>query len=157
VTGLADLPQQGCLPRAQKLIRMTWLCSHRYWDFGVQQCLDRLMADPLTARSILARSSRSTPDAGSFFSSPEYKLLDADCAGALSNSAILTVLLTLGGDGVQLVNWGSRTATVIGVKFEDLPPDLVQKGLAVKPLMSRKASLSTRHKWTHAYRSSSPS
>jgi hypothetical protein len=115
------------------------------------------MADPLTARSILARSSRSTPDAGSFFSSPEYKLLDADCAGALSNSAILTVLLTLGSDGVQLVNWGSRTATVIGVKFEDLPPDLVQKGLAVKPLMSRKASLSTRHKWTHAYRSSSPS
>jgi hypothetical protein len=61
--------------------------------------------------------------------------LDADCAGALSNSAILTILLTLGGDGVQLVNWGSRTATVIGVKCEDLPPDLVQKGLAVKQLL----------------------
>jgi hypothetical protein len=62
-------------------------------------------------------------------------MLDADCAGALTNSDILTVLLTLGGDGVQLVNWGSRTATVIGLKCEDLPPDLVQKGLAVKPLL----------------------
>jgi hypothetical protein len=93
------------------------------------------MADPLTARSILARSARSTPDVGSFFNSEAYKTLDADCAGALSNSAILTILLTLGGDGVQLVNWGSRTATVIGVKCEDLPPDLVQKGLAVKPLL----------------------
>jgi hypothetical protein len=110
-------------------------CWYRFWYFGVEQCLDRLMADPVTAKHILARSARTTTDVGSFFLSKAYRLLDGDCAGALSNSNVITVLLTLGGDGVQLVNWGSRTATVIGLKCEDLPPDLVQRGQAVKPLL----------------------
>jgi hypothetical protein len=111
------------------------MLAHRYWYFGVEQCIDRLMADPATGKHILLRSARSTPDTGSYFNSPAYKMLNEDCAGALSQSNICTVLLTLGGDGVQLVNWGSRTATVVGLKCEDMPPELAQKGQAVKPLL----------------------
>jgi hypothetical protein len=64
-----------------------------------------------------------------------FQLLDADCAGALTREEVPTVLLSLGGDGVQLLNWGSWTATVVGIKCEDLPPELVQKGMAVEPLL----------------------
>lgn len=45
------------------------------------------------------------------------------------------MLVSLGGDGVQLLNWGSRTATVIALKCEDLPPHLIQTGRAVSPLI----------------------
>ena len=36
---------------------------------------------------------------------------------------------------MDLLNWGKRTATVIGLKLEDLPPHLVQTGEAVAPLI----------------------
>jgi hypothetical protein len=107
----------------------------RFWSFGIDQCVRRLLADPATAPHILSKRARTTSDAASFYGSEAFQLLDADCAGALTREEVPTVLLSLGGDGVQLLNWGSRTATVVGIKCEDLPPELVQKGMAVKPLL----------------------
>lgn len=51
------------------------------------------------------------------------------------NGNAFTLMLSLGGDGVQLLNLGSRTATVIGLKCEDLRRDLVQKAFAVVLIM----------------------
>jgi hypothetical protein len=113
----------------------TLLASCRFWYFGVDQCLRRLLADPVTGPHILSKTARTPDDPSTFHGSEAFRLLDADCAGALTRRDIHTVLLSIGGDGVQLLNWGCRTATVIGMKCEDLPPELVQKGVAIKPLM----------------------
>jgi hypothetical protein len=97
--------------------------------------LQRLLADPVTGSHILSRSAQTTDDPSTFHGSEAFKQLDADCAGALTREDIHSVLLSIGGDGVQLLNWGCRTATVIGLKCEGLPPALVQKGIAIKPLV----------------------
>lgn len=105
------------------------------WYFDVESSLRRLLSDPEVRRHILARTARRTEDPTSFFASEAYRLLDEDCAKILSDEQVLSIVLSLGGDGVQLLNWGTRTATVIGLKCEDLPPHLVQTGRAVLPLV----------------------
>jgi hypothetical protein len=74
-------------------------------------------------------------DRATFWGSDAFKQLDTDCAHALSSKGTKSVVLSIGGDGVQLLNWGSRTATVVGLKCEDLPPHLALKGKAVRPLL----------------------
>jgi hypothetical protein len=84
---------------------------------------------------ILHKKTRTTADQATFWGSDAYRQLDADCGHSLSKDGVHSIILTIGGDGVQLLNWGSRTATVVGIKCEDLPSHLVQKGKAVKPLL----------------------
>jgi hypothetical protein len=86
-------------------------------------------------QEILLKKGRSTADRSTFWGSDAFKQLDADCAHALSKDGTNSVVLTIGGDGVQLLNWGSRTATVVGLKCEGLPPHLALKGMAVRPLL----------------------
>jgi hypothetical protein len=81
----------------------------------------RRLASPVTGPHIVGKTARVTTDPASYFASDAFRQLDADCAGALTREDVHTVLLSLGGDGVQLLNWGSRTATVAGIKCEDLP------------------------------------
>jgi hypothetical protein len=107
----------------------------RAWCFGVEHCLRRLLSNPDNLADVQARAARTEKEPGTFYSSPQYRQLDKDCAGALSDPNVLTVLLSFGGDGVQMSNWGCRTATVIGLKCEDLRPERVQTGQAVAPLM----------------------
>jgi hypothetical protein len=115
--------------------RLKQVCICRAWYFGVQRCLRRLLSDPDNLEDVCNRSARTTNDSATFYGSPQYKQLNIDCGGALDNKKYLTLLLSLGGDGVQLLNWGCRTATVIGLKCEDLCPERVQSGRAVVPLM----------------------
>jgi hypothetical protein len=110
-------------------------CICRMWCFGVGEALQRLVANPEVLHHLKARTARTDKELGTFFNSPQYRQLNWDTGGALDNHELITVLLSIGGDGVQLLNWGNRTATVIGLKCEDLPPNLVQKGLAVMPLI----------------------
>jgi hypothetical protein len=107
----------------------------RAWNFGVDRCLRRLLSDPDILEDVRKRSARTTQDSATFYGSPQYKQLNTDCAGALQDPKYLTLLLSIGGDGVQLLNWGCRTATVIGLKCEDLRPERIQTGRAVVPLM----------------------
>ena len=94
----------------------------------------RLLSDPQVRAHYLSRAHRSTDDDGTFWGSRQFKQLDKDCAGVFQYAGMDAVLLSIGGDGVNIVNRGSRTATVIALKLEDLPDYLVQKGAAVAPL-----------------------
>lgn len=87
-----------------------------------------------------ANGGREAPNTGSFFASPAFHQLNADCAGLLTDKeraqrGELALLLSVGVDGVQLLNWGARTATVVGLKLEEGPEDQVQKAAAVAPLL----------------------
>ena len=95
----------------------------------------RLAANPKLLEHIESQQHRTTTDTETFWGSQQFKNLDADSAGALTSAEWRTVLFSLGGDGVDLVNWGNRTATVLGLKLEDLPSHRVQTGAAVAPLI----------------------
>lgn len=109
----------------------------RYWDLGIHNAIAKFLEDPEIREHIKSRAHRTTDDPASFFGSPHFKELNEDCAGILTqvDAAANTMLVSLGGDGVQLLNWGARTATVIALKCEDLPPHLSQTGRAVSPLI----------------------
>lgn len=105
------------------------------WDLGVERALHKFLEDPDVRALVKAKNHRTVDDSSTFYGSDQFKKLDADCAGALTNDDMLTILISIGGDGVQLLNWGKRTATVIAIKCEDLPPHLVQSAKAVTPIM----------------------
>jgi hypothetical protein len=107
----------------------------RLWSFNPEDTLRRLLANPQVRAHVLSPSHRTTADASTFWGSPQFKQLNQDCAGVFDDPRLTAVLLSIGGDGVNIVNWGSRTATIIALKLEDLPEHLVQKGLAVAPLI----------------------
>jgi hypothetical protein len=106
----------------------------RLWTFGVEATIRRLLADPEIRSFFLSKAHRTTGDSATFWGSPQFAQLNKDCAGVFDSLVRHAVLFSIGGDGVNIVNWGSRTATVIALKLEDLPDHLVQKGLAVAPL-----------------------
>lgn len=113
------------------------LCSCRYWDLGIHNALAKFLEDPEIREHIKSRAHRTTDDHCTYFGSPSFATLNSDCAGILTqvDAPANTMLVSLGGDGVQLLNWGARTATVIALKCEDLPPHLIQTGRAVSPLI----------------------
>ena len=104
------------------------------WDFRVGEVVRGLLSDPEVRMHYLSKAHRTTGDDMTFWGSEQFRQLNADCAGVFDDELLHAVLVSIGGDGVNIQNWGSRTATVIGLKLEDLPPHLVQKGLAVAPL-----------------------
>lgn len=111
--------------------------SCRYWDLGIENAISKFLEDPEIRAHVKSRAHRSTHDPSSFYGSQNFQDLDTDCAGILTqeNPTANTMLISLGGDGVQLLNWGARTATVIALKCEDLPPHLIQTARAVSPLI----------------------
>lgn len=84
---------------------------------------------------IESQAHRTTDDKETFWGSPAFQELNAACGGVLTNNTIRSIIISIGGDGVQLLNWGSRTGTVLAIKCEDLPPHLAHTGLAVAPLI----------------------
>jgi hypothetical protein len=105
------------------------------WLVGMERVDQKFLGNPVIRNNARSRAHRTIEDQPNFWGSPQFWQLDANCAGALTCPGINTLLLSVGGDGVQLLNWGSRTATVFAAKCEDLPGHLVQKGLAATPLM----------------------
>ena len=106
----------------------------RMWDFGLEQAITKFLDDPVLRENMKNKEHRTIDDPASFYGSPQFQQLDQDCAGALTSNNVLTMLIGIGGDGVQLLNWGNRTATVVALKCEDQPPHIVQTGRAVAPL-----------------------
>lgn len=105
------------------------------WDLGIERAMKKFLEDPEIRQCIKEKLHRTVNDPSSFYGSPAFKDLNDDCAGALMMANVLTMLISIGGDGVQLLNWGTRTATVISMKCEDLPMHLVQTGRAVTPII----------------------
>lgn len=112
---------------------MSLVCS--MWDLGIKRVVQNFLEDPEIRALVKLKEHRTTGDAQTFYGSQHFKDLDEDCAGALTSDAVSSMLISIGGDGVQLLNWGTRTATVIAVKLEDLPTHMVQTGRAVAPLI----------------------
>lgn len=104
------------------------------WNFGVGEALQFLLSKPVLRKHILAKEHRTMDDPGTFWGSQQLKQLNEACGGVFTDESRHAVLLSLGGDGVDIVNWGKRTCTLIGLKLEDLPAEWVQKGEAVAPL-----------------------
>ena len=116
------------------LPRWTPSAACRLWDFGAEQVVRRVLAEPSVRAHFLSKSHRTRLDESTFWGSPQFAQLNKDCARVFDSSSLDAVVFSIGGDGVNIQNWGSRTATVIALKLEDLPEHLVQKGLAVAPL-----------------------
>ena len=106
------------------------LCSG--WYIPVEEIVQQWCSDPVLGQHILNQEHRTTDDPETFFGSPAYRQLDEDLGGALSNPNIRTLLLTGGLDGVQLLTFGKRSATIFGVQLRELPPHLVQTAGAVR-------------------------
>lgn len=105
------------------------------WDLGIERAITSFLEDENVRSMVKSKAHRTTDDGATFYGSTHFKQLDQDCAGALTKEGVNTLLLSAGGDGVQLLNWGKRTATVIAVKNEDLPIHMIQSGRAVCPIL----------------------
>lgn len=105
------------------------------WYLGPEAAIRKFLSDPVIREHLENQEHRTTEDEESFWGSKAFQELNAACGGVLTQKAIKSIIISIGGDGVQLLNWGSRTATVIAIKCEDLPPHLVQTGHAVAPLL----------------------
>lgn len=87
----------------------------------------------------LYQAGRQYDDASSYFSSAAFKAFDAAAGGKVGpdrpDPFPPTCMIQLGGDGVSLLNFGQRTATVIGVRCEELPGEVSQSQLAWRPFI----------------------
>lgn len=115
-----DLPVSAVIPAC------------RGWYIPVEEIVQQWCSNPIFGQHILEQKHRTIDDSETFFGSPAYRQLDCDLGGALSNPNMRTLLLAGGLDGVQLLTFGKRTATIYGIKLVELPPELVQTADAVK-------------------------
>lgn len=101
------------------------------------QAVRDMFADP-TFRSLYEKG-RNYTDPASYFASNAFRAFDGDCHGRVGPDRPInvhrTVMLQFGGDGVSLLNFGQRTATVIGVRCEELPPEFGHSRLAWRPVI----------------------
>ena len=85
------------------------------------------------------QADRPYTDPTSFFASQAFKAYDEATGGRVGPgrpaNVAPTVMLQLGGDGVSLLNFGQRTATVIGVRCEELPGEVSQSHMAWRPVI----------------------
>lgn len=109
----------------------------RYWDFGLVNVLTSMFQNPKFRR--MYRTGRRYDDPTTYFGSPAFKAYDAAMNERVGenrpNHVPPTCMFQLGGDGVSLLNFGQRTATVIGVRCEELPGEVSQSHLAWRPII----------------------
>lgn len=82
---------------------------------------------------------RPYDDPTSYFASAAFKAYDTAANGRVGKdrpaAVAPTCMLQLGGDGVSLLNFGQRTATVIGIRCEELRGEFSQSHLAWRPII----------------------
>ena len=85
------------------------------------------------------RTGRRYDDPTTYFGSPAFQAYHAAMNEQVgqnrSNNVAPTCMFQLGGDGVSLLHFGQRTATVIGVRCEELPGEVSQSHLAWRPII----------------------
>ena len=112
-------------------LSFTSLC--RGWYFPLAEILQRLFANPTLAPHMVNQQHRTVGDPESFWGSPAFKGLCEDAGQVMAHPGDDAVCLLMSGgiDGVQLLTFGKRTATVLPLRVEDLPGHLVAKDIAV--------------------------
>lgn len=136
----------------EQWIAMCQALQCRLWFFSPELFLRRLFGNPDLSQHLFWQRHRSVNDDQTYWGSPAFKLLDQDVDGALTQPRnFKTILLGIGADGVQLLNWGTRTATLIGLRCEDLPGHLRAKKVATFPVIIIEGK-SEPHVLTHALR-----
>jgi hypothetical protein len=75
----------------------------------------------------------------SFFHSKAFHRLDRRCNGRIGQGRRpeepSTSVWELGGDGVELMTFGTRKAAVLGLRCEELPPHLSHTDISWRPLI----------------------
>ena len=105
----------------------------RLWFIVPTEFLQRLFANPDFAAHLLAQLHRTVDDSQTYFGGEAFARFSAYHGGVMLSDGVVTVLFTVGQDGVKLVNIGIRTATLVLLHCEDLPPHLVQTLAALFP------------------------
>lgn len=109
----------------------------RYWDFGILPVIKDMFKDP--AFRARYKQPRAYDDPTCYFACEAFKAYDAAADGKVGRNRPpdfpCTCMFQLGGDGVSLLNFGQRSATVIGVRCEELSGDVSQTRLAWYPVI----------------------
>ena len=115
----------------------TSACMHRYWDSGIVEVIKDMF------KGSKFRDQYHQPckyeDPTSYFAKAAFRAYDSTANGRVSKDkpdhVFPSCMLQLGGDGVSLLNFGQRTATVIGVRCEELCGEFSQSNLAWRPVI----------------------
>lgn len=109
----------------------------RYWDFGILPVIQDMFKDPAFRAGY--KQPRAYDDRTSYFACEAFKEYDAAANGKAGMhrppNSPPTCMFQLGGDGVSLLNFGQRSATVIGVRCEEMPGDVSQTRLSWRPVI----------------------
>lgn len=120
--------------------------ARRMWYFGMDVTLKGILADWDLARHIVQpRLYLTRDDKATFFGSPAFAQLEADLGGLFEGAdggdtpaaqlGDTPVLFSIGIDAVQLLNWGSRSVTVVALRLVSLPASLARTARAVLTVM----------------------
>lgn len=128
------MPFRDC-ERVSKCLVKLGMC--RFWDFGIVDVVKDMFKSPRFRE--LYHEGRNYDDPASYFASRAFKEYDKAANGVVGaarpDHVKPTVMLQLGGDGVSLLNFGQRTATVIGVRCEELTGEASHSHLAWRPVI----------------------
>lgn len=94
-----------------------------------------MFADPMFAENQVTAEQKAQGESHTYYGSPAFLELNDVCNGRLTNPSFKSSLWILGADGVQLLNFGARTACIIGLKCEDLHPAVAHTKIAYRPLL----------------------
>ena len=112
-------------------------CDCRYWDFGIVEVVKDMFKSSKFREQY--QHARPYDDPTSYFASAAFKAYVAAANGRVGRDrpadVCPTCMLQLGGDGVSLLNFGQRTATVIGVRCEELRGEFSQSNLSWRPII----------------------
>lgn len=93
------------------------------------------------------RKGRRYHDAASYFCSDAFREYDRASGFRVGQQRPQgfppTCMIQVGGDGVSLLNFGQRTATIIGVRCEELPPESGSTMMAWRPVIIIEGPLET--------------
>lgn len=103
------------------------------------QSVKDMFADPKFRLLYDNGRCRKYDDNTTYFGSEAFRRYDGKALGRVGpgrpQGVLPTIMLQVGGDGVSLLNFGNRTATVIGIRCEELPPEASQSNLAWRPVI----------------------
>ena len=98
----------------------------RFWDFGIAESVKMCFQDD-SFRNAHGRG-RNHSDPSSYFASKAFLALDEKCGWKLGRwrpgDCTASSLWQIGADGVRLITFDQRTATVYAIRCEELPANM---------------------------------
>jgi hypothetical protein len=104
----------------------------RAWNLGVKSVVQSLYNEQVFSDAVGTFRNHHT----STFQFAAMRKVDESTGGALTtDSGPSTIPFEIGGDGVQVLNFGQRTVSVLGIRCLDLPPHLSHTRFSSRPLI----------------------